>query len=237
MRSSRGWYPVSLSEGLEAGRSAGTRLFDKEFVIWRDAHGVAHVWEDRCPHRGMRLSFGFVRGSHIACIYHGWQYDSNGQCQFIPAHPALSVPSSIRVATYPCVEQLGIAWMYSDSNVTTPPELALDTGEVTSVRSLYIDRPPATVLDHLEPQSENVGAGAVTLLSLDAEGLRLLTAVQPFGAEKTALHIVLPARPDSHKAGARRAAAMWAEDLRRHLEEESIFTSEPTAPAMYEAGP
>jgi nitrite reductase/ring-hydroxylating ferredoxin subunit len=237
MKSSRGWYPVSLSEGLEAGRSAGTRLFDKEFVIWRDADGVAHVWEDRCPHRGMRLSLGFVRGSHIACIYHGWQYGSNGQCRFIPAHPALSVPSSIRVATYPCVERLGIVWMYSDSSVTTPPELALDASEVTSVRSLYIDRPPATVLDHLEPQSENVGADAVILLSLDAEGQRLLTAVQPFGVEKTALHIVLPVESNSHKAAARRAAAMWAVDLRRHLEEEAIFTSEPTVPAMYEAAP
>jgi nitrite reductase/ring-hydroxylating ferredoxin subunit len=237
MRSSSGWYPVSLSEGLEAERSAGTRLFDKEFVIWRDADGVAHVWEDRCPHRGMRLSFGFVRGSHIACIYHGWQYDSNGQCQFIPAHPALSVPSSIRVATYPCVERLGIVWMYMDSNVTTSPELLLDTGEVTSVRSLYIDRPPATVLDHLEPQSEHVGPHAVTLLSLDAEGQRLLTAVQPFGVKKTALHIVLPAKPNSHNPEARRAAAMWAEDLRRHLEEESNVTSEPTVPEMFETGP
>ena len=237
MRSSRGWYPVSLSGGLDAGRSAGTRLFDKEFVIWRDADGAAHVWEDRCPHRGMRLSFGFVRGNHIACIYHGWQYDSNGHCQFIPSHPALSVPSSIRVATHPCVERLGIVWMYSDSNVTTPPELALDTGEVTSVRSLYIDRAPATVLDYLEPRSENVGADAVTLLSLDAEGQRLLVAVQPFGVEKTALHIVLPTKPNAHQAEARRAAALWAEDLRRHLEEETILTSEPTAPATYEAAP
>ncbi|MBO0757053.1 MAG: Rieske (2Fe-2S) protein [Bradyrhizobiaceae bacterium] len=230
MRSSCGWYPVSLSEGLEAGRSAGTRLFDKEFVIWRDADGAAHVWEDRCPHRGMRLSFGFVRGSHIACIYHGWQYDANGQCQFVPAHPALSIPSSIRVATYPCVERLGIVWMYSDSDATTTPELTLDRDEVTSVRSLYIDRAPAAVLDHLEPQSKNVGVGAVTLLSLDAEGQRLLAAVQPFGVEKTALHIVLPAKLNSHKAEARRAAAMWAEDLRRHLEEDSILTAGPTAP-------
>jgi hypothetical protein len=180
----------------------------------------------------MRLSFGFVRGSRIACIYHGWQYDANGQCQFIPAHPALSIPSSISVVTYPCVERLGIVWMYSDSNVTSTPELALDTGEVTSVRSLYIDRAPAAVLDHLEPQSKNVGADAVILLSFDAEGQRLLAAVQPFGAAKTALHIVIPVKLNSHKTEVRRAVAMWAEDLRHHLEDDSIVTAEPTAPAM-----
>jgi hypothetical protein len=89
---------------------------------------------------------------------------------------------------------------------------------------------------HLELRSKNSGAGAVTPLFLDAEGQRLLAAVQPFGVEKTALHIVISARPNSHEAQPRWAAALWAEDLRRHLEEESILTSEPTAPATYEAG-
>jgi nitrite reductase/ring-hydroxylating ferredoxin subunit len=233
----RGWYPVSLSDGLERSRSAGTRLFNKEFVIWRDAVGAVHVWEDRCPHRGMRLSFGFVRSNHIACIYHGWQYNANGQCQFIPAHPALVIPPSIRVATYPCVERLGIVWMYSDRGVTTPPELQLGTGDVTSVRSLYIDCAPSAVLKRLGPQAENAGANAVTLLSVDAEGQSVLAAVQPFGSAKTALHIVLLAKPNSHNAVARRAAALWAEELRRSLEQESSSTAEPAAQAMYEAVP
>lgn len=148
----------------------------------------------------MRLSFGFVRSNLIACIYHGWQYDLNGQCQFIPAHPALTIPPSIRVATYPCVERLGIVWMYSDRDVTPPPELQLDTGDLTSVRSLYIDCAPAAVLERLGPQAENSGVNAVTLLSADAEGQKVLAVVQPFGRAKTALHIVLPTKPNSHKA-------------------------------------
>src|SRR5580700_5238771 len=70
--------PVGLSLAVEASSSAGTRLLDRELVVWRDNSGAAHVWEDRCPHRGMKLSFGFVRGDHIACLYHGWQYNSGG---------------------------------------------------------------------------------------------------------------------------------------------------------------
>ena len=65
--------------------------------MWRDSDGVAHVWEDRCPHRGMRLSLGFVRGDQIACLYHGWRYDAAGQCRYIPAHPQLTPPETIRV--------------------------------------------------------------------------------------------------------------------------------------------
>src|ERR1700761_4881320 len=90
------WHPVGMSNAIEAGNSAGTHLFGQELVVWRDSSGVAHVNEDRCPHRGMKLNFGFVRGDRIACLYHGWQFDRDGVCRYIPAHPALDVPVTIR---------------------------------------------------------------------------------------------------------------------------------------------
>jgi nitrite reductase/ring-hydroxylating ferredoxin subunit len=217
MKPSVGWYAVALSEGLERGRSIGTRLFGKEFCVWRGADAVAHVWEDRCPHRGMRLSFGFVRGDRIACLYHGWQYDTRGQCRFIPAHPALDVPSTIHVAPYPCVERLGMVWMYADGEVATPPELPVGARGVTPVRSLYVDRAPDLVLQRLLREAEDVGSGGVTILSFHAEGQDLLAAVQPFTGEKTALHLVLPGQP-GHRRQAQKAAAIWAEDLRHELE-------------------
>jgi nitrite reductase/ring-hydroxylating ferredoxin subunit len=211
-----GWYPMALSNGLEPGRSAGTRVFDRELCIWRDADGVAHAWEDRCPHRGMRLSFGFVRGNHIACLYHGWQYDTNGQCRLIPAHPALDVPSTICVPTYPCVERLGMVWIYSDRDVAATPNLPYEAREVTPVRSLYVDRAPDAVLRELAAGAEDVGSAGVMVLSLDAGGQKLLAGFQPFGKAKTALHIVLLG--GAGRAPARRAAAIWAEELRRDLE-------------------
>jgi nitrite reductase/ring-hydroxylating ferredoxin subunit len=215
-----GWYPLALSDGLEAARSAGTRLFDRELCIWRDSDGQAHAWEDRCPHRGMRLSFGFVRGNRIACLYHGWQYDTRGQCRLIPAHPDLDVPATIRVATYPCVERLGMLWVYSDRAIDTPPDLPVEAREVTPVRSLYVDREPAQVMQALaaQPENQNGGSGGVTLLSLDAGGQVLLAGVQPFGPAKTALHMVLPGAPAPRCGAARHAAAAWAEQLRRTLE-------------------
>jgi nitrite reductase/ring-hydroxylating ferredoxin subunit len=220
-----GWYPVALSNGLESGRSAGSRLFDHELCIWRDTDGKAHAWEDRCPHRGMRLSFGFVRGDRIACLYHGWQYDTHGQCRFIPAHPDLDVPATIGVATYACTERLGMVWVYSDREVETPPNLPIDERQVTPVRSLYVDCQPVAVIQALAAQSKNIRLADVTLLSLDADGRDLLAGVQPYGKKKTALHMVLPGDPAVNHGAAQRAAAAWAEELRRRLEQ----GPEPTA--------
>ena len=130
------WHPVGLSHSLEAGSSAGTRLFGKELVIWRDISGLAHVWEDRCPHRGMKLSFGFVRGDHIACLYHGWQYDRGGYCQYIPAHPDLDVPKTFKVPVYLTQERCGMIWTTLSEN---PPDVPQDRGDALPLRSLYLD--------------------------------------------------------------------------------------------------
>jgi nitrite reductase/ring-hydroxylating ferredoxin subunit len=215
------WYPVALSNGIEPGRSAGTRLFDQELCIWRDSEGMAHAWEDRCPHRGMRLSFGFVRGNEIACLYHGWQYDRQGQCRLIPAHPDLDVPATIRVARYPCREMVGMLWAYAERDAATPPALALDQRDVTPVRSLYIERAPSSVLQALAARSKTIGAAGATLLSFDADGQSVIGGLQPFGKLKTALHLVLPANTVTNRAAAQHAVALWAEEFRRWLEEEA----------------
>jgi nitrite reductase/ring-hydroxylating ferredoxin subunit len=229
-----GWHPVALANDLEPGHSAGTRLFDRELCIWRDADGRPHAWEDRCPHRGMRLSFGFVRGDRIACLYHGWQYDTHGQCRLIPAHPDLDVPSTIRVVTYPCVERLGMLWVYSDVTSEPPPDLTIQQAEVVAVRSLYIDCAPAAVLDFLAKTSTDIGSAGVALLSIDAGGQNLIVGVQPFGKAKVALHIVIPGSADKHSPAARTAAAIWAEELRRDLEQKSDSSA---APIFAEAAP
>ncbi|NVN12987.1 Rieske (2Fe-2S) protein, partial [Nguyenibacter vanlangensis] len=90
-----GWHALMLAMDLEPGSVAGCVLRGRELAVWRDARGVAHVWDDRCPHRGMRLSLGFLREGTLACLYHGWRFGPDGRCAHIPAHPELSPPATI----------------------------------------------------------------------------------------------------------------------------------------------
>ena len=230
-----GWHPVALANDLQPGQSAGTRLFDRELCIWRDADGHPHAWEDRCPHRGMRLSFGFVRGDRIACLYHGWQYDTQGRCRFIPAHPQLDVPPQIRVATFPCIDRLGMVWIYSDLQIPPPPDLPVHPRDVVPVRSLYIDCASSDTTQALAATSEDIGSGGVVLLSINAAGQRLIAGVQPFGKAKTALHIVLPGNPETNRGLAQRAASLWAEELRDELERRPAPSDASTR--LHEAAP
>jgi nitrite reductase/ring-hydroxylating ferredoxin subunit len=231
-----GWYPVALAEGLERGTSTGTRLFGSELVVWRDSADTSHVWEDRCPHRGMRLSFGFVRDNHIACLYHGWQYDTSAQCRYIPAHPDLAVPGTIRVATYASVEWLGIVWAYNALDSNTPPDITFaGRPPVTPVRSLHVDASAAKVFDALVlaecPPLNNAGGATQRsrtdmLVSLRSGDDEVLVAVQPLSDVETALHIVIAGSPDVHRGDSQKRVSAWSEALRREIEGAARYVGE-----------
>ena len=221
------WVPVALSADIEAGTSAGAIVEGAEIVVWRDNKGAAHVWEDRCPHRGMRMSFGFVRGDHIACLYHGWQYDTAGQCRYIPAHPDLEVPATIKIPTYRSAEANGLIWakLVEENDSSAPPVI---DGETLPVRSLYLDCATETVIAALSDVvlPSRIGttdkamldkAGA-NLWRLSSGGLDLLLALQPVGPAKTGLHILLVGDP-SGTASSRTDVAKWATALRHQLEQ------------------
>jgi hypothetical protein len=176
----------------------------------------------------MRLSFGFVRGTRIACLYHGWQYDAEGQCRFIPAHPDLDVPATIHVTAYRSIERAGMVWVYSDRSTETPPDLAVEPRAVIPVRSLYIDCAPDVVLRTIAPPTKNVGCEHA-LLALDADRQNAIAGIQPVGKTKTALHIALPGLLTPQLGAVRHAVAAWAQELRRSLEEEETGSGGRTA--------
>ncbi|MBT9385176.1 Rieske (2Fe-2S) protein [Pseudooceanicola sp. CBS1P-1] len=188
-----GWSPIALSRDIEAGSSAGTLLEGQEIVVWRDQAGTAHVWEDRCPHRGMKLSFGFVRGDHITCLYHGWAFEGSGRCTGIPAHPALDVPATICATTYAATEAAGMIWVFQPlGDPAGPPP---DDATVTPVRSLVLDVPLEAALAALPEAFEGplIREGQVALL--DAGAVQLRIGLQALSATRSALHITALGAP------------------------------------------
>ena len=220
------WHPVGLSHSIEAGSSAGTRLYGRELAIWRDANGVAHVWEDRCPHRGMKLSFGFVRGDHIACLYHGWQYDRAGHCRYIPAHPDLEVPSTIAVQIYPVTECCGMIWT---SLSEKPPVFEIREDATTPLRSIYLDcdvQAAAAALgsNRLTPFASQgltdteVNRAGKRLYSVSSNNDRLLIGIQSISDSRTGLHIAISGAPELYKGHGQRHFLDWALQLRQAIE-------------------
>ena len=63
-----------------------------------------HAWKDLCVHRGSKLSLGTISQRSgqacLVCPYHGWEYNSAGQCVRMPAHPEQTPPARAHVESY-----------------------------------------------------------------------------------------------------------------------------------------
>lgn len=128
------WVPVALGRDVPPGATRAVIVDGRELVVWRAEGGSIQVWEDRCPHRGMRLSFGFVRGDALNCLYHGWEYGAGASCRRIPAHPDLTVPNTIKANAFAAAEEGGMIW------TRTGPEIAMPTlPETMPIATLAMD--------------------------------------------------------------------------------------------------
>lgn len=106
------WHPVAAAGTVGGGAIARAQLLDLPLALWRDSGGQAHAWEDRCPHRGTRLSLGTQQGDTLRCAYHGWRFGASGNCSHIPALPDLAEANlKARVATFAVQEHFGLLWV------------------------------------------------------------------------------------------------------------------------------
>ncbi len=86
-----------------------TRL-GQPLVLWRNPEGTLVVMDDRCPHRSARLSLGELKEGRLACPFHGFQFDPQGACQWVP-ELGRGAPK-LCVKTYLTTEREGWVWMW-----------------------------------------------------------------------------------------------------------------------------
>ena len=154
------WFAVARSEELGVRHIAHTELLGRELALWRDASGAVNAWENRCPHRGVRLTLGSQDGHELRCRYHAWRFASGtGQCTHIPAHPTQKPAAALRVHVYEAADALGFVWARLAAGAASgPPTVwagipalrgvpalpAAATGGLT-LRSIYVEAAHADV--------------------------------------------------------------------------------------------
>lgn len=198
------WVPVALGRDIEPGAATGTTVDGASVALWRDTGGTLHAWADRCPHRGMRLSLGFVREDRLVCLYHGWQFDGAGSCRHVPAHPTMEPPRTVKPTRYRVLERSGLAWV---STTDTTDDAVPDT-VATPVRSVWIAADRDAVIDHLRSVTTYFG-DRDSIVSGTFDGIEVLAGIQVIDAHTTAVHLVAAGTPPAATVNA----------LARHLHE------------------
>jgi len=105
------WHPVTAARDVPADAPLPVQLLGRELVLWRDPTRGVVAWDDRCPHRGARLSIGSVVDGELACRYHGWRFDGSGRCMRMPAQPDFRPSPGIRADVFQACERYGLIWV------------------------------------------------------------------------------------------------------------------------------
>ncbi|WP_432841675.1 Rieske 2Fe-2S domain-containing protein [Dactylosporangium sp. CA-092794] len=117
------WLPFLGSDAVEAGgQPFPVRLLGEDLVAFRREDGKVGLVDVACAHRRAPMLYARNEGCGLRCVYHGWQYDIDGQCTDMPAEPANSrFKQHVRIKAYPCRERNGVVWTYLGKG--DPPEL------------------------------------------------------------------------------------------------------------------
>jgi len=208
----RRWFPICAHHDLPAKHVFETQLLGQELAIWQGLSGEVNIWENRCPHRGMRLTMGANLGSELRCAYHGYRFaQGSGLCTSVPAQPERLPPRSLCIKLYPKLERGNLIWarLTADETVSDPPlsstaaSIALYSVAVRApalaVGTLlagYHFRPSAALLDP-ESGDERCLTSSIDAYSFQSVAskkhmtteVRLFT--QPVDAQCTVIHGIL----------------------------------------------
>ena len=111
------WYVVLESVEVRAGKPIGVTRMGEKMVFWRDEQSQVHCMVDLCPHLGAPLSLGKVKDGHIACPFHGFEYDGSGACVVLPAYGSQGkIPKALKARVYPTYEAFGLIWIWWGEN-------------------------------------------------------------------------------------------------------------------------
>ena len=140
------WYIIARSVEVKSKKPWAVMRFGIPLVMWRDSQGELVVMEDRCPHRFAQLSLGELKDGQLECPFHGFQFDAQGNCQWVP-ELGRAVPK-LCVKTFRIIERAGWIWMWWGRAEPTQeaPEFfsQVDESPQTTLKSM---RKPCALMD------------------------------------------------------------------------------------------
>lgn len=107
------WYVAATTSELGAAPLKRT-ICGIPIVLFRNGERTPAALLDRCPHRGIPLSFGTVVDGQLQCGYHGWKFTEDGSCTEVPGLVGEANNPARCATSFPIREQQGVLWVWMD---------------------------------------------------------------------------------------------------------------------------
>lgn len=120
------WQPVINASDLPPGKVSGVTLLGERLVVARFPDGSLLAAPHACPHKGFDLSKSSICNGVLQCGYHGWRFNSSGECQDIPSlvNPPANKLELSHLRNFAVKERYGMIWVRLDEHESVPlPEV------------------------------------------------------------------------------------------------------------------
>jgi len=135
----RYWVPALLASELPEPDCppVRVRLLGEQLVAFRDSQGRVGLLSEFCPHRLTSLFFGRNEEDGLRCVYHGWKFDTGGNClDMMNEGPDSDYHTKIKTTAYPVVEMGDVLWAYLGPEDKRPPEPKFEWTQVPASHRL-----------------------------------------------------------------------------------------------------
>jgi phenylpropionate dioxygenase-like ring-hydroxylating dioxygenase large terminal subunit len=134
------WTVVTLSKRLKK-KPTSLMVAGEPVVFFRDARGQVQALLDRCPHRGVKLSLGEVKGDCVECPFHAWQFDGSGEVREVPLNPDAK-RERLFATSFHVREIGGLLWLYTAprrAGETVPEPMVPDALTTPGLARTYLE--------------------------------------------------------------------------------------------------
>jgi 5,5'-dehydrodivanillate O-demethylase len=109
----RYWQPIAALSELKQNPTKAIRLLGEDLVLFQNRSGGLGLIEASCAHRRVHMVYGIPEDNGLRCPYHGWLYNSAGQCLEMPAEaPDSTFAERVQLKAYPVEELGGLIFAY-----------------------------------------------------------------------------------------------------------------------------
>jgi len=151
------WYPGVWAKQVGKRKPKMATMLNEDVVFFRSGDGSVAALTDWCPHRNARLSLGVSEfPGTITCPYHGYTFDSTGQCVAgLIDSPESPVVAKMKARHFPTQEFKGIVFVWMGETDPVPLEEDLPV-ELTDERNDLYTRMKVWETNWTEPVNQGV---------------------------------------------------------------------------------
>jgi len=156
------WIPALMSSELEPdGPPLRLKLLCEELIAFRTTSGRVGIMDHHCPHRRTSLFYGRNEEDGIRCVFHGWKFDTAGNCLDQPnVPPHLGSAYKVHTKAYRTTEKAGVIWVYMGARAEPPPLPAFPALDLPRDRlSVWCEQRACNYLQPIEGELDTSHAG------------------------------------------------------------------------------